>query len=110
MKKPLASQYRESADCPKYSACSANVCPLDDDRHLRSHLNGERVCYYLTEAVKRDARANFASVRLGDLYEVVLPRIPEIVSKHRIIGRALLSASKSRSRMTRLLPKAGGEQ
>ena len=94
-------------DCPKYDSCSANICPLDPDWRLRSHLNGERVCYYLTEAVKRDARANFASVRLGDLYEVVLPRIPEIVSQHRIIGRALLSASKSSSRMMRLLPKVG---
>jgi len=101
----LASQYRESADCPKYSACSANVCPLDDDRHLRSHLNGERVCFYLTEAVKDRAPANFAGVRLSALYKVVLPRIPDIISRHRIIARAMLSAAKSAPRMTRFAPR-----
>ena len=38
--------------CNKYEACSVNVCPLDPDHNLRSHLQGEPSCHYLRLVVK----------------------------------------------------------
>ena len=34
--------YRE---CPSFNKCSANVCPLDPEQHLRTHVKGEEVCH-----------------------------------------------------------------
>ncbi|MFH1231971.1 MAG: hypothetical protein V1709_10800 [Planctomycetota bacterium] len=34
--------YRE---CPSFGKCSANVCPLDPEQHLRTHIKGEDVCH-----------------------------------------------------------------
>ena len=43
--------------CPKYEKCSANICPLDRDWPLRTHLKGESICFYLREYVKQGAIA-----------------------------------------------------
>ena len=98
------------ADCPKFIQCAAPICPLDPDWRLRSHLKGERVCFYLTEAVKDRAQDNFEGIRLGELFEVIHRSIPDIISRHAPIRKALSRAATSGARMTRLLPKAGGEQ
>ena len=42
-------------DCPKFSACSAPLCPLDKDFRLRAHNPEDRVCFYLCESVKPGA-------------------------------------------------------
>jgi len=34
--------YRE---CPSFGKCSANICPLDPEQHLRTHVKGEDVCH-----------------------------------------------------------------
>jgi hypothetical protein len=38
--------------CSKYEACSVNICPLDPDWKLRTHLQGEPSCHYLRLVVK----------------------------------------------------------
>lgn len=40
------------SDCPRYSQCSAMICPLDKDWVMRTHLPEERVCTYLREYYK----------------------------------------------------------
>ena len=41
-----------STTCPRYEACNSNVCPIDNDWHLRTHIAGDRVCYYLRLVAK----------------------------------------------------------
>ena len=98
------------ADCPKFIQCAAPICPLDPDWRLRSHLKGERVCFYLSESVKDHAQANFEGVRLGELFEAIHRSTPEIISRHAPIKRALALAANSGARMTRLLPKTRNVQ
>lgn len=43
--------------CPKYENCNANVCPIDQDWRLRSHLRGESSCHFLRLVVKNAATA-----------------------------------------------------
>ena len=43
--------------CPKFSACSAPICPLDHQWSRARHLPGERVCLWLRELVKGDGEA-----------------------------------------------------
>lgn len=38
--------------CPRYDKCSAPICPVDPNWRRRSHLEGERVCVWLTELSK----------------------------------------------------------
>lgn len=67
--------------CSKYESCSANVCPLDREWHLRSHLRGEPSCHYLRIAVKDRATpeeeltpAYQAAVELWDKHKDELPQ------------------------------------
>lgn len=97
-------------DCPKFIQCSAPICPLDAEWGKRVHLKDERVCFYLTEAVKDHAQVNFEGVRLGKLFEVIHRHTPAIISRHAPLRKALARAACSGSRMTRLMSKAGGAQ
>ena len=38
--------------CSKYETCSVNICPLDPDYKLRSHISGEPSCHFLRLHVK----------------------------------------------------------
>lgn len=42
------------SDCPKFSHCSAPVCPLDFGHLGTAHIAGERVCFFLLAAAKAD--------------------------------------------------------
>ena len=39
-------------DCPRFEACSAPVCPLDNGWRKRRMLKRERTCHYLREVSK----------------------------------------------------------
>lgn len=41
-------------DCPRFSGCSANICPMDADWRKRSP-EGSPTCLYLLESVKPTA-------------------------------------------------------
>jgi hypothetical protein len=45
------------SDCPKWSACSAPLCPFDPELHKRRHLRGEAMCLWVRESVKPEGRA-----------------------------------------------------
>ena len=57
--KNLANQQLSSNDCDRYKTCSANICPLDHDSQKRVHHSNDRVCFYLIEAQKINAKALF---------------------------------------------------
>ena len=62
--------------CPKFDQCSAPICPLDPDWKIRSHLEGERVCFYLTEYSKPAGKALLRAGLPIEHYEVLVRGIP----------------------------------
>jgi hypothetical protein len=87
--------------CDRFDTCSANICPLDPDWQQRKHLNGERVCFYLIEAQKINAKAVFESCGRGYLYLLMAEVTPAIIYRHYAIKYALNQAKKTGSRMGR---------
>lgn len=100
-------------DCPKYNSCSASVCPLDDNWRDREHLKGERVCVFLTEAIKNPltsenentSKTNFKGVIEGGIGVRVYDTLAEILNplstpsknkgnKHGILKRQLERSAK----------------
>ena len=69
-----------SISCDRFNRCSANICPLDPEWHKRKHLNGERICFYLLEAQKTNAKAVFECGGRGCLYAVMQEATPAIYS------------------------------
>lgn len=96
-KKGLAT----AINCDRYQICSANVCPLDRDWQKRVHHNGERVCFYLIEAQKANAKAIFDTCGRGYLYQLMQEATQEIISRHYAINHVLEQAKKTGSRMSR---------
>jgi hypothetical protein len=86
-------------DCPKFDHCSAPICPLDPDWQLGSHLNGERVCYYLTEYSKIAGRAILRGGLPEDLYEAIADQHPRIIAAHPAIKWQLSRSSKNNPRL-----------
>lgn len=96
--------------CPRYSRCSANVCPLDADWRKRSHIRGDEVCYFLTESAKGNAAENFASLGLGWLLDmadhvrtdVALPEgIKATVERAKLTGSRIVNQRIAAERLLR---------
>jgi len=54
--------------CPRFDGCSAPLCPLDPGWRERVHLQGERVCYFLREAVKDGAAARYKATANAEIF------------------------------------------
>lgn len=89
------------SSCPKHHQCNAPLCPLETNWQKRKHLDGERVCFYLSEAQKPDAKAVFEVRSLGCLYGVMVTHAPQISQRHHTIKTALVKAKNTSSRMDR---------
>ncbi len=87
--------------CPKFSKCSANICPLDQDWKQRTHLQGERVCFYLIELVKPGGRAVLRGVLPRKLYETIAEAHPKIIDRYAPIKRQLKRSAKTGSRLSK---------
>ena len=94
--------------CDRFDTCSANICPLDPDWQQRKHLNGERVCFYLIEAQKINAKAVFESSGRGYLYLLMVEATPAIIHRHYAIKYALNQAKKTGSRLGRKIGASHG--
>jgi len=88
--------------CPKYEKCSANICSLEPDWQLRSHLNGEPTCFYLREFVKQGGIARLRGCIPKEMLEQIAEVIPKIKSRHGDINRRLESAAKTGSKIDAL--------
>ena len=86
--------------CPKFQHCNAPICPLDAEWRNRKHIYGERVCFYLIEAKKQGAKANFELSGLGYLFEPIVTLTPAITDTFTAIKKALERAALTGSRMT----------
>ena len=89
-------------ECPRWDKCSAPICPLDQDWEKRKHLKGERVCLWLTESVKENAKAVFDGAGLSHILEEVQRIAPAIIASRHTIRIALERASKTGSKITAL--------
>lgn len=88
-------------NCDRFNTCSANICPLDSDWQKRKHLKGERVCFYLIEAQKTNAKALFEGTGRGYLYILMQEASQAIITQHSPIKYSLEQAKKTGSRMDR---------
>jgi len=87
--------------CPKFNKCSANICPLDPDMLKRTHLPGERVCFYLTEYVKPHAKEILRGSLPEKQLEAIAEAYPKIIARYSPIKRRLIDAAKKGSRMAK---------
>ena len=100
--------------CPKFDKCSAQICPLDRHWQKRRHLCEERVCFYLLEYSKVNARAVFDVAGCAHLYQDIGRVAQAICAAHPNINKSYIRASNSGSRMNRPNPfkndQDGGEK
>lgn len=88
-------------DCPKFDACNAPICPMDE-QHLQScHRDKERTCFYLLEFAKPAALPILGASLPGDMMEAIAQAAPAIASRYGGIRRAMERASHNPPRIGR---------
>lgn len=85
--------------CPRFSKCSAPICPIDSEWAKRTHLRGEPVCLYLREFVKVGGEARLGCHVSAELLQAVRNTINPIQERYGHIRRALERAKLDGSRM-----------
>lgn len=85
--------------CPKFSNCSAPVCPLDPEWPRARHLPGERVCLWLRELVKEGGEARVAHASTEDLATRVGLVLPDIVASNSDIRSKLRDAARTGTKL-----------
>lgn len=88
-----------ASDCAKWQSCRANICPLDPDWSLRRHLDGERICLYLTEAVKPGTESILRGVLPSEVVARINLVIDEINTRQHCLKKALDRAALTGSKM-----------
>ncbi len=87
--------------CPKWSHCSAPICPLHGGMLDCKHLRDERVCFYLLELVKLGGRAKLRGVLPTELANAVERAHPLIIARYGPVRKALKRAANTPSRLGR---------
>ena len=87
-----------TSPCPKFESCSAPICPLDQDWQLRKYLDGERVCYYLSEYAK-PTRANLSKAIDTLFYQGIAEAYPEIHTRYGLLKKRLDRSALTPSRL-----------
>jgi len=94
------SIYLQMQECPRWSKCSAPLCPLDIQSHRSTMTRHDPTCSYMLEAVKRGAEARFKERGLESLFVQVVDAIPAFCYRYGRIRRSLERAMLSGSKMT----------
>ena len=87
--------------CPKFSGCSAPICPLDPEWQRASHLPGERVCLWLRELVKEGGEARVAHASSGEVAARVAEVLPAIVASSSDIRSKLRDAARTGTKLNK---------
>jgi hypothetical protein len=66
--------------CPKFSTCSAPVCPLDDQWRSARHLRKEPTCLYLREVSKAGGEARVRALLPAELADPVVRVYREVIT------------------------------
>jgi hypothetical protein len=104
-KSSIAAKLKLAESCPKWGGCNAAFCPAVGGRHLQ----GERVCLYLREAVKPGGKARIRHTLRGELAEAVLRAAPQRLSRSDALGNALRRTSLVGSKIAAARRLNGGE-
>lgn len=86
-------------DCPKFDSCSAPICPLDPDWHLRRHLSGEPVCLWLRELSKPGGKAILRGCVPMEVATAIRVAYLKIIVRQRLIKIALERSAQSTSKV-----------
>lgn len=81
--------------CPKYENCNAAFCPALGG----AHRQGERVCFWMREAVKAGGEERIRGRLREELAEVVVQVAHKATSEEGYLGSALREASLSGSKI-----------
>lgn len=92
--------------CPKFEGCSAPICPIDPDMEKRTHLEGEKVCFYLTEYSKPTARPILRAGLTEELFEAIEEGYPKVITLSGPVRRQLERSSTNPPRVGRRPGKA----
>ena len=84
--------------CQRYDKCAAQLCPLDRDWRRRKHLQGERVCYFLREAVKDGAAVRFEATANAGIVAAATQMISEPKNLGAYVRQRLRDAAQTGSR------------
>lgn len=93
--------------CPKFSGCSAPICPLDPEWQRARHLPGERVCLWLRELVKEGGEARVAHASSGEVAARVAEVLPAIVASSSDIRSKLRDAARTGTKLNKPHAPAG---
>jgi hypothetical protein len=85
--------------CPRYIDCSAPLCPLDPDWRTRIHRSGDRVCFYLREAVKAGAPERFKGGADAPIYLAATDMLAQSTTFVSDLRKRLKDAASSGSRV-----------
>lgn len=85
--------------CPRYDKCSAPLCPLDSEWRRRKHLQGERVCYFLREAIKDGAAARFEATADVEIFAAATQMLAEPENLNAYVRQRLRDAEQTGSRL-----------
>jgi hypothetical protein len=88
------------AACPRWSKCSAPICPLDPHWYRRRHANGERICLWLREWAKDPSGARWGHALGGEGAVRVAGVAPLILTRWSDIRAKLRAASRKGSKLT----------
>lgn len=100
------SELRPYEECPRYSTCSVNICPLDPDQDLRttSKLDKEQEC-----PMEKQVR-----VRIGTKYPDLLPKgglkPKEWAAQQRFLSLSPAQREEAKKRLSAYHFKKGGDK
>jgi hypothetical protein len=86
-------------DCPKWSSCSAPLCPLDPDMHARRHLRGDALCLWVRELAKDGGRQRIRGALPEEAAASVEAAAPAIEARSSATRAKLRAAARSASKL-----------
>ena len=86
-------------DCPKFNGCSAPICPLDADWRKRTHLDGERACFFLSEYGKPAALPTLRRVLPDEHLQALVKVYPEVIARPGPLKKQLKRAAENPPRI-----------
>lgn len=87
------------SDCKNYRNCNAPVCPFHSEWRQCQHLDGERVCHWLSEYSKQGGPARVRGGLQAEHGEAVAEIHAAIVASPGLLSRRLARASHTGSRI-----------
>lgn len=89
--------------CPRYSKCSAPVCPLDPQWAQRVMHRSDPSCLFLSEAVKEGAEERFRMSSNEVMFQRIAEVLPSMIASVEPLKKRLARAAVTGSRWDRVM-------